>query len=80
MLPMLKKAYRGDYSPTPGPVLFQRADPAVQRAVLGPSAYAEYNAGRVQIENFVSFRRSRDWGVTVQRASLGTAMERARAA
>lgn len=77
--PLLKKAYRGSYEPTPGPVLFQRADPVVQRAVLGPSAYQEYNAGRVQIENFVSFRRSREWGITVQRASLGTALERARA-
>lgn len=78
--PLLKKAYRGDYEPTPGAVLFQRAPADVQRAVLGPAAYAEYQRGRVQIENFVSFRRSREWGVTVQRASLGTALERASAA
>jgi SPP1 gp7 family putative phage head morphogenesis protein len=80
MVPQLRKAYRGAYEPLAGPVLFGRADPTVQRAVLGPGAYAEYQAGRVQIENFVSFRRSRDWGVTVYKASLGTALERARAA
>lgn len=78
MVPQLRKAYRGDYEPTPGPVLFANADPAIQRAVLGPGAYQEYNAGKVQIENFVSFRRNRDWGVTVYKASLGTALERAR--
>ena len=78
ILPMLKKAYRGDYEPTRGADLFARADPSIQRAVLGPGAWQEYNAGRVSIENFVTFRRSRDWGVTVQRASLGTAMERTR--
>ncbi len=78
MVPQLAKAYRGDYEPQRGPALFAAASPEIQRAVLGPGAYQEYNAGRVQIENFVSFRRSRDWGVTVQRASLGTAMERTR--
>lgn len=80
MQPMLKKAYRGSYEPQRGAVLFANAAPEVQRSVLGPGAYAEYQRGRVQIENFVSFRRSREWGITVQRASLGTAMERARAA
>lgn len=78
MTPMLKQAYRGAYEPTPGAVLFNQADPSVQRAVLGPGAYREYQAGRVGIENFVTFRRSRDWGVTVYRASLGTAVSRAR--
>lgn len=77
--PQLKKAYRGDYEPARGPALFAAASPEIQRAVLGPGAYAEYQRGRVGIENFVSFRRSREWGVTVQRASLGTALERARA-
>lgn len=80
MIPALKKAYAGGYEPTPGAVLFQRADPVIQRAVLGPQAFAEYQAGRVGIEDFVTWRRSREWGVTVQRASLGTALERARAA
>jgi SPP1 gp7 family putative phage head morphogenesis protein len=78
--PQLKKAYRGSYEPQRGPDLFARAAPEIQRAVLGPGAYAAYNTGRVQIENFVTFRRSRDWGVTVQKASLGTALERARGA
>lgn len=78
MLPILKKQYRGDYEPTPGAVLFNQAGPEVQRAVLGPGAYQEFQAGRVGIENFVTFRRSRDWGVTVQRASLGEAVNRAR--
>ena len=77
MIPMLKKAYRGNYEPTPGAVLFERADPVIQRAVLGPQAFAEYQAGRVGIEDFVTWRRSREWGVTVQRASLGTALNRA---
>lgn len=77
LTPLLKKAYRGDYEPTPGAVLFQNADPSVQRSVLGPGAYQEYQAGRVGIADFVTFRRSRDWGVTVQRASLGTAVSRA---
>lgn len=76
MVPQLRREYRGGYAPTPGAVLFAQADPRVQRAVLGPGALAEYQAGRVQIENFVSFRRSRDWGITVQRASLGTALNR----
>lgn len=80
MQPQLKAAYRGSYEPQRGAVLFAAAAPEVQRAVLGPGAYAEYRRGRVQIENFVSFRRSREWGITVQRASLGTAIERARAA
>ena len=80
LTPLLKKAYRGDYEPARGPDLFARAAPEIQRAVLGPGAYAAYQRGRVQIENFVSFRRSREWGITVQRASLGTAMERARTA
>lgn len=79
LVPQLKKAYRGDYEPARGPALFAAADPSIQRAVLGPGAFAEYNAGRVSIENFVSFRRSREWGVTVYKASLGTALERARA-
>lgn len=79
LVPQLKKAYRGDYENPRGPVLFQQAGAAVQRAVLGPGAYAAYQAGQVSIENFVSYRRSRDWGVTVKRASLGTAMERAAA-
>jgi SPP1 gp7 family putative phage head morphogenesis protein len=78
--PQLKKEYRGNYQPERGPDLFARADAATQRTVLGPGAYAEYQRGRVQIENFVSFRRSREWGVTVQKASLGTALERARGA
>lgn len=80
MVPMLKKEYRGAYEPTAGAVLFQNADDATKRAVLGPGAYDEYTKGKVGIENFVTFRRSRDWGVTVQRASLGTAVERARGA
>lgn len=78
--PMLKKAYRGNYEPTAGAVLFNQAGPEVQRAVLGPGAYQEFQAGRVGIENFVTFRRSRDWGITVQRASLGEAINRARGA
>lgn len=78
MVPQLAKAYRGDYEPQRGPDLFARAAPEVQRAVLGPGAYAQYQAGRVGIEDFVTWRRSRDWGVTAQRASLGRAMERAR--
>lgn len=80
LTPILKKQYRGDYEPTAGAVLFNQAGPEVQRAVLGPGAYQEYAAGRVGITDFVTFRRSRDWGVTVQRASLGTAVERARGA
>lgn len=80
MVPMLRKEYRGDYEPAAGAVLFNQAGAEVQRAVLGPGAYREFAAGRVGIADFVTFRRSRDWGVTVQRASLGTAVERARGA
>lgn len=78
MSPQLKAAYRGDYAPARGAVLFERAGEAIQRAVLGPGAYDAYQAGRVRIEDFISYQRSREWGVTVQRASLGTALERAK--
>lgn len=50
---------------------------SIQREVLGVAAQAEYEAGAVELGDFVSLRRSRIWGSSYVRGSLEGALERA---
>ncbi len=47
----------------PGPDVFRRADPALQRAVLGPAKYELYRRGELDLPELVQKTRSRTWGV-----------------
>lgn len=62
---------------TPGPELFRRLDPVMQRRILGPKAFDAYRRGEVALDDFVRERRSVDWGITRSRGSLFDARERA---
>lgn len=47
---------------TPGPELFARLPEDQQRAILGPSKFAAYQAGAISLEDLRGFRRDPRWG------------------
>lgn len=56
--------------PDSGAAAFARQTDEVQRTVLGPSAYAAYQAGEISLMDLVVLRHSPLWGLTAQRGSL----------
>jgi SPP1 gp7 family putative phage head morphogenesis protein len=60
-----------------GPAEFARASSQTQRAILGDRAYAAYQAGEVQLADFVGQKHSDEWGSMRYRRSLREAREAA---
>jgi len=63
-----------------GPEVFAGWSAADQRAVLGPGAFAAYQAGDVTLADFVGNTRSQVWGSGRRRVSLATARQRSKKA
>lgn len=59
---------------TPGPVAFAKLKEADQRAILGKAAHAAYMDGALELKDMATERDSREWGRTLQRASLRQAV------
>lgn len=56
---------------------FAAMTPAEQLAKLGPTKYALYRDGKITLRDLVHVRRSREWGASVQVASVKQALRNA---
>lgn len=65
---------------TPGPDVFAAMPVADQRSILGNAAYVAFNAGDVDLTDFVGITRSAIWGTGRRRVSLAKALERGKKA
>jgi SPP1 gp7 family putative phage head morphogenesis protein len=61
-----------------GEAWFKKQPLAVKAEVLGAAGASAYVAGRVSLADFVTVRKSRTWGNSINAASLATALENAR--
>lgn len=61
----------------PGPQWFEGLAASEQRDILGPSKWAAYKAGDIELSDLVSVRESSQWGMTRSVASLSEAQANA---
>lgn len=59
---------------TPGPDVFRRLTPALQRQVLGARKYEAYRAGEITLPDLVARTQSARWGAGTREASLRQAL------
>lgn len=59
-----------------GVEVFAKLSASEQKTILGPGKYQAYKQGDIKLEHLVAKRRSRDWGTSVQVASLNAALRK----